>query len=159
MASCNTIQEPILTPEQANISSQKKAITSAEDAIKQFAVAYEQVQDFTGIVTISDSKDNGYWQNATVGDSKFFFKKNRNEKAEITKSNDPQKQGTMLVYKGGDKVQVLLAKAIPFLGKKFTLPVNDKRIGTSRGVAFDQLDLTAMLSRFTKAGSIRNWTK
>jgi hypothetical protein len=38
------------------------------------------------------------------------------------------------------------------LVKKFTLSVNDKRVGTSRGLSFNQLDLTAMLNRFNKAG-------
>ncbi|MEK7433315.1 MAG: hypothetical protein AABZ74_09310 [Cyanobacteriota bacterium] len=152
LASCSTnnaTQE--LLPQDTNISSIKRDIKTPQDAIKQFSDAYTQLKDFTGVVTIADSK-SGDPADAVTGDSKFFFKKDRNERVEITKSTDAQKQGTLLAYKGGDKVQIILAKAIPILGKKFTLAVTDKKIGTSRGVSFDQLDLTSMLNRFNKAG-------
>lgn len=153
LAGCNTKTElsQLNIEDPTSISSQRRAITAGSDAIKLFGDSYAKLKDFTGMVSIADAKD-GNQSNAVVGDSKFFFKKDRNERVEITKSNDAQKQGTLISYRGGDKVQVLLAKAIPFLGKKFTLPVNDKRLATSRGLAFDQLDLTAMLNRFNKAG-------
>lgn len=154
LAGCNTnteLSQLNIDDLNTSISSQRKAISSGSDAVKQFGKAYSELKDFTGVVSVADSKD-GNPNNATVGDSKFFFKKDRNEKLEITKSSDAQKLGTLISYRGGDKVQVLLAKAIPFLGKKFTLPVTDKRLATSRGLPFDQLDLTAMLNRFSKAG-------
>lgn len=146
--STNTIQQ-LPVDNAVNINS--TATASPEEVIKKFGEAYGQVKDFTGIVTIMDSK-TGNPNDSVTGDSKIFFKKERNERVEITKSDDAQKNGTVVVYKGGDKVQVLLAKPIPILGKKFTLSVSDKRIATSRGLAFDQLDLTAMLNRFTKSG-------
>lgn len=154
LSACNTqkdINQANFDDLSTNISSQKRAVTSGADAIKQFDEAYSQLKDFTGMVTVFDSKD-GSNDNAAVGDSKILFMKERNEKLEITKSTDAQKQGTLLSYRGGKKVEVLLAKAIPFLGKRFTLDVTDKKIGTSRGLAFDQLDLTAMLNRFKKSG-------
>lgn len=134
-----------------NISINANSTKNAHDYIRGFGEAYASVKDFTGIVTMTDSK-TGNPGDAVTGDSKFFFKKERNERVEITKSDDPQKTGTVVAYKGGDKVQVLLAKPIPILGKKFTLSVNDKRVGTSRGLSFNQLDITAMLNRFNKDG-------
>ena len=150
LASCNSpsTQNSLPVDNTSNISS--KADT-AEDVIRKFGETYAAVKDFTGVVTISDSK-TGNPNDATVGDSSFAFKKDRNERVQITKSTDASKVGTVVAYRGGDKVQVLLAKPIPILGKKFTLSVNDKRIGTSRGISFDQLDITAMLNRFNKAG-------
>jgi outer membrane lipoprotein-sorting protein len=150
VASCNSNTVNQLPIDNNVIINANKADTP-QDVIKQFGEAYGKIKDFTGIVTIMDSK-TGNTADAVTGDSKFYFKKDRNERVEITKSDDPQKNGTTIAYKGGDKVQVLLAKPIPILGKKFTLSVNDKRVGTSRGLSFNQLDLTAMLNRFNKAG-------
>ena len=149
LAACdNQINQPLIIEDNATINSRTE---TAQDLIKKFADSYSQVKDFTGIVTMADSK-NGNPSDAVVGDSKISFKKERNERLEITKSSDTSKVGTIVAYKGGDKVQVLLAKPIPILGKKFNLSINDKRIATSRGYAFDQLDITAMLNRFNKAG-------
>lgn len=134
-----------------NVNINAKLTRNAHDYIKSFGEAYANVKDFTGVVTIVDSK-TGNPGDAISGDSKFFFKKERNERVEVTRSDDAQKAGTVIAYKGGEKVQVLLAKPIPILGKKFTLSVNDKRIGTSRGLSFNQLDITAMLMRFNKPG-------
>jgi len=134
-----------------NVSSFSTVRGDAKDLLAKANEAYGEVKDFTGIVTILDSK-NGNPEDNDIGESRFFFKKNRNERVEITKSSDSKKVGSILIYLGGDKVQILLAKAIPLLGKKFTLSVNDKKIATSRGVAFDQLDLTAMLGRLNKPG-------
>ncbi|MFN8576214.1 MAG: hypothetical protein U0354_05105 [Candidatus Sericytochromatia bacterium] len=148
ITSCDSNINQIPLNDTVDINSTRN---NPQDLIKKFGEAYSKINDFTGIVTIMDSK-TGNPADAVTGDSKFYFKKERNERVEITKSDDPQKNGTTIAYRGADKVQVLLAKPIPILGKKFTLSVTDKRVGTSRGLAFNQLDLTAMLNRFNKAG-------
>lgn len=149
LASCsNQVNQTLPIDSNVNISSKSN---SPEDTLKQFVNAYSQVNDFVGTVTIMDSK-TGNPNDANTGESKLSFKKDRNERVETTKSDDSQKVGSLLAYKGGDKVQVLLAKAIPILGKKFTLSVTDKKIATSRGLPFNQLDITAMINRFTKSG-------
>ncbi len=146
----NQILQPTIDQGNVNISSKE---VSAKDIINQASMAYSKLNDFTATVAVSDAKD-GNQSTANVGESKFFFKKERNERVETTKGNDPQKVGSILVYKGGSKVDILLAKPIFILGRRFTLDVGDKKIATSRGLAFNQLDLTSMLARFNKPGVV-----
>lgn len=138
-------------PMNTGISSVPDSRQDAKEILQISNAAYAAVEDFTGIVTIEDSK-NGDPNNVDIGESKFFFKKDRRERLEITKSADSKIVNSILIYEGGEKVEILLAKAIPFLGRKFKLKVDDKRLATSRGLAFDQLDLTAMLNRMNRDG-------
>ncbi len=154
MASCgiNNSSLPIIS-EDISINSLR---LDAHELLQKSTDSYKQLKDFTGAVAIADSK-TGNPEDTEIGESKFFFKKERKERVEITKSSDDKKVGSILVYQGGDKVQILLAKPIPILGKKFTLKVNDKKISTSRGLAFDQMDMTAMLNRLSKANVTLNF--
>jgi outer membrane lipoprotein-sorting protein len=129
-----------------DISTLSTIRDDGKDILAKTNASYADLKDFSCNVTILDSK-TGNPQDTDIGETKFIFKKLRKEKAEITKSSDPKKVGTFLLYLGTDKVTILLPKPIPFLGRKFTLAVNDKRVSTSRGYPFDQLDMTAMLNR------------
>ncbi|MBC7475346.1 MAG: hypothetical protein H7263_13735 [Candidatus Sericytochromatia bacterium] len=146
----NQILQPTIDQGNVNISSKE---LSAQDIMNQASMAYSKLNDFTATVAVTDAKD-GNQSTANIGESKFFFKKERNERVETTKGNDAQKVGSILVYKGGSKVDILLAKPIFILGRRFTLDVGDKKIATSRGLAFNQLDLTSMLARFNKSGAV-----
>jgi outer membrane lipoprotein-sorting protein len=151
LSSCGSRMNSADSTFNRDISSFSTVRDDAQEIIKKSNAAYSELKDFTAQVTILDSK-TGEPNSADVGETKFFFKKLRKERVEITKSADAQKVGSVIVYLGGDKLQILLAKAIPFLGKKFTLAVNDKRVSTSRGVPFDQLDMIAMLNRLGRQG-------
>jgi len=127
-----------------------------DELIKKSWKAYEEMKDFTGLVSIWDSK-TGAANDVDYGESNIFFKNPRKEKVEITKSSDSKKVGTLVVYTGGHKVEVLLAKPIPLVGRRFSLDANDKRLATSRGLPFPELDFQAMLRRVSKDGVTKNY--
>jgi outer membrane lipoprotein-sorting protein len=146
---CGTMN-PAMLPSRSLMTAPRinaMSTRSAQDVVARGTAAYAALQDCTADITTWAVETPGDTE-AVYGEAKMTFKKARKERIEITKSDDdPKKVGSIIVYTGGDSAKILLKKAIPLLGRLFTLKLSDKRLVTSRGVRLDQMDLQAMLER------------
>jgi outer membrane lipoprotein-sorting protein len=149
MAGCGT-SYPAMLPGRSTMMPQRinaLSTRSAQDVVAKANEVYGSLKDCTAEITTWAVETPGD-KDPVYGEAKFTFKKARKERIEITKANDDAKKvGSIIVYTGGDKAQILLKKAIPILGRLFTLKLTDKRLATSRGVRLDQMDLQAMIDR------------
>src|SRR5688500_2797268 len=80
LAGCGNRMNYNTMPEFAQeISTFSTFRTDAKDLLKKSNEAYAELKDFTGIVQILDCK-TGDPKDNDLGESRFFFKKNRNER-------------------------------------------------------------------------------
>jgi outer membrane lipoprotein-sorting protein len=151
VAGCGTMN-PALMPSRSLVAPQQRVNTlstrTPQEVVAKATAVYGELKDFTADITTWTAETPGDKGSEVYGEARFTFKKARKERIEITKaSDDDKKVGSIIVYTGGEKCQILLKKAIPVLGRLFTLKLTDKRLITSRGVRLDQMDVQAMMDR------------
>lgn len=149
MAGCGTTYPSLLPSRSTLMPTRINAMSTrtAPEVVARANEVYGALKDCTADITTWAAETPGD-SDPVYGEAKFTFKKARKERIEITKASDDQKKvGSIIVYTGGDKAQILLKKAIPLLGRLFTLKLTDKRLATRRGVRLDQMDLQAMIDR------------
>lgn len=151
LAGCGTAYAslPATLPSQS-LRSYSQPLATPQAVVGRATSTYKALNDFTGEVTTWTPQRPGDERSAVYGEATIVFKKARMQRLELTKaSDDPGKVGTVIVTDGSDKARVLLPKAIPILGRLFSLKLTDKRLVTNRGVRLDQMDVQAMLDRLT----------
>jgi len=124
----------------------------AHQAWQRALIVYREMKDFTADMDIWSAARS--FSVEERDQSTMAFRKPYSERIDILQSADEMRRGMQLVYLGGDKVEILLAKNIPFLGRRFTLGISDNRLKTSRGWRIDQIDVPAIAKRISQVGQL-----